>query len=175
MGSDHRCVVTDGDVGQRGVRADGAATADAGAAEQLRSGLDDGVAADGHVDVDPGGRRVDDGDAGQLMGGHDAAVELGGQLGQLHPVVDAGHQRAVVDVPGLHHLPVLPDDRDDVGEVQLPLRVVSRQPAQRRSQRRDVEGVHAGVDFADFPLRRRRVGLLDDRDHLVSCVRSVRP
>ena len=108
------------------VRTTDAAPADAGAAEQLRSGLDDGVAANAHVDVDPGGCRIDDGDAGQLMGGHDTAVEFGGQVGQLHPVVDAGHQRAVVDVPGLHHLPVLPDDRDDVGEVQLLLRVVGR-------------------------------------------------
>ena len=38
-------------------------------------GLDDGVAlfSDGDVDVDPGGYRVDDGDAGPLVG-NDAAV-----------------------------------------------------------------------------------------------------
>ena len=36
------------------------------------------------------------------MCGDDAAVQLGGQLGQLHPVVDAGDQRAVVDVLGPH-------------------------------------------------------------------------
>ena len=102
MGADHRRAVADGDVGQGGVRADLAAPADAGGAEQLRAGLDDGVAADGHVDVDPGGGGVDDGHAGALVGGHDAPVQLGGQIGQLHPVVDAGDQRGVVDVLGPH-------------------------------------------------------------------------
>ena len=106
VGADHRGAVADGDVGQGGVRADGAATADLGAAEQLGSGVDDGVAADRHVDVDPGGGRIDDGDAGHLVGGDDPAVELGAQLGQLDAVVDAGHQRAVVDVLGLHGLAV---------------------------------------------------------------------
>ena len=97
------------------------------------------------------------------MGGDDAAVEFGGQLGQLHPVVDAGDQRGVVDVLGVHDLPVRADDRDDVGEVELVLGVVGAQPAQRRAQRGDVEGVDPGVDLADGPLRRRGVGLLDDR------------
>ena len=59
------------------------------------------------VDVDPGGGGVDDRDAGALVGGDDAPVELGGQLGQLDPVVDAGDQRGVVDVLGPHDLPVL--------------------------------------------------------------------
>ena len=98
-----------------------------------------------------------------LMGGDDAPVELGAQLGQLHPVVDAGDQRGVVDVLGPHDLAVLPDDRDDVGQVELLLGVVGPQPAQRRAQHRDVEGVDAGVDLADGLLRRGGVGLLDDR------------
>ena len=58
------------------------------------------------------------------------------------------------------------DDRDHVGQVELLLRVVGPQPAQRRAQRRDVEGVHAGVDLANGLLRRRGVGLLDDADDL---------
>ena len=140
--------VADGDVGQRGVGADLAASADAGGAEQLRAGLDDGVAADGHVDVDPRGGRVDDRHAGALVRGDDAAVQLGAQLGQLHPVVDAGDQRGVVDVVGPHHVAVGADDRDHVGQVQLLLGVVGAQPAQRRAQRGDVEGVDAGVDLA---------------------------
>ena len=86
------------------------------------------------------------------MGGHDAPVQFGGQFGQLHPVVDAGHQCGVVDVPGPHDPTVLPDDRDDVGEVELLLGVVGAQPAQRRAQRLDVEGVDTGVDLADGPL-----------------------
>ena len=106
------------------------------------------------------------GHARPLMGGDDAPVQLGGQLGQLHPVVDARHQRGVVDVLGPHDPAVLPDDGDHVGEVELLLGVVRPQPAQRRAQHLDVEGVHACVDLADGLLRRGGVGLLDDADDL---------
>ena len=102
VGADHRRAVADGDVGQRGVGADLAAPADAGGAQQLGARADDGVAADGDVDVDPRGGGVDDRHAGALMRGDDAAVELGAQFGQLDAVVDAGDQRAVVDVFGPH-------------------------------------------------------------------------
>src|SRR5690606_1783104 len=97
VGAHHRRAVAHVDVGQRGVRADHALAADRGAAQQLGAGLDHGVAADGDVDVDPGGGGVDDGDPGALQLGHQPPVQLGAQVGQLHPVVDAGHQRAVVD------------------------------------------------------------------------------
>src|SRR6202012_3885998 len=137
---------------QGGVRSDDAATTDRGAAEQLRSGVDDGVAADRHVDVDPGGRGIDDRDTGQLMGGHDAAVEFGAQLGQLHAVVDAGNQRAVVDVARVHGLAVAAQNGDDVGEIELLLSVVGAQPAQRGPQGADVEGVDPGVDLPDLAL-----------------------
>ena len=166
VGADHRRAVADGDVGQRGVRADLAAAADAGGAQQLGAGLDDGVAADAHVDVDPRGGGVDDRHARALVGGHDAPVQFGGQLGQLHPVVDARHQRGVVDVLGPHDPAVLPDDRDDVGEVELLLGVVGAQPVQRRAQHLDVERVDAGVDLADGLLRPGGVDLFDDADDL---------
>ena len=98
------------------------------------------------------------------MGRHQAPVQFGGQLGQLHAVVDAGDQRGVVDVVGAHHMAVGAHDRDDVGQVQLVLGVVGAQPAQRRAQRGDVEGVHPGVDLGDRLLRRGGVGLFDDAD-----------
>ncbi|CKR53161.1 Uncharacterised protein [Mycobacterium tuberculosis] len=167
MGAHHRGTVADGDVGQGGVGTDDTATADLGAAQQLGTRVNDGVAADGDVDVDPGGSRVDDGDAGQLVSGHHPPVEFGGQLGQLDAIVDAGHQRAVVDVAGMYGLAVGAQDGDDVGEVELLLGVVGAQPAQCGPQRGDVEGVDAGVDFADFPLRWCRVGLLHDRHDFV--------
>ena len=166
MGTDHGGAVADLHRGQRGVRANGAVRADLGRPQQLGAGMDDGVPSDRDVDVDPGGHRVDDGDAGPLVGGDDAAVEFAGQVRQLDPVVDAGHQGVVVDVLGVHGLAVGPHDRDDVGQVQLVLGVVRRQPAQRGAQRADVEGVDARVDLADGPLLRGGVGLLDDRDDL---------
>ena len=58
------------------------------------------------VDVDPGGGGVDDGHARALVGRHDAPVQFGGQIGQLHPVVDARHECGVVDVLGPHDLTV---------------------------------------------------------------------
>ena len=102
VGADHDGRFADGDVGQRGVRADLASPADARGAEQLCARVHDGVATDGHVDVDPRGGRVDDRHACALMGGDDAPVQLGAQLGQLHPVVDPGDQHGVVDVFGPH-------------------------------------------------------------------------
>lgn len=52
MGAHHRGTVADGDVGQGGVGTDDTATADLGAAQQLGTRVNDGVAADGDVDVD---------------------------------------------------------------------------------------------------------------------------
>src|SRR5690242_3722248 len=63
----HRGAVADADVRQGGVRADDAVAADLSAAKQLRPRLNDGVAPDGDVDVDPDGARIDDGDARHLM------------------------------------------------------------------------------------------------------------
>lgn len=40
-----------------------------------------------------------------LVAGDHSAVELAGQLGQLDPVADPGHQGVVVDVVGVHDLP----------------------------------------------------------------------
>ena len=65
------------------------------------------------------------------MGRDDPTVEFGSHVGQLHTVIDAGDQGGIVDVLGVHTLAVRPHDRDGVGEVELVLGVVGRQPAQR--------------------------------------------
>ena len=171
--SDHRGAVADRNAGQGRVRADGGPSAHPGAPEQLGARVDDSVAADRHVDVDPGGGRIDDGDPGPLVGGHDAPVQLSGEVGQLHPVIDAGHQGGVVDVLGTHHLPIGSGDRNGVGQIQLVLRVVCGQPAQCGAERADVEGVDACIDLADGALLIGGVGLLDNRDHLaVLCAQN---
>ncbi len=87
MGADDRGVVADRDIGQRGVRADLAVVADAGAAEQLCAGVDDGVAADGHVDVDPRCGGVDDRHPCALVRGDDAPIEF------TRPARPAAHGR----------------------------------------------------------------------------------
>ena len=97
---------------------------------------------------------------------HDAPVQLGAQFGQLHPVVDPGDQRGVVDVLGPHDVPVGPEDLDDIGQVKLLLGVVGLQSGQRRAQCRGVERIDARVDLADGLLRRAGVGLFDDGDDL---------
>ncbi len=53
-------------------------------------------------------------------------------------------------------------DADDVGEVVLPLGVVRREPAQRRSEDVAAEGVDAGVDLVQLELLGAGVALLDD-------------
>ena len=109
---------------------DPATAADARRAQQLGARLHDGVAADAHVDVDPRARGVDDRYARPLVGRDDAPVQFGGEVRQLDPVVDTRHQGGVVDVHGAHDLAVLPDDREDVGDVELLLGVVGPQSVQ---------------------------------------------
>src|SRR6185312_9837377 len=85
VGSHHGGAVADADVGQGGVRTDDAMPAELGAAQQLGPRVDDRVAANRDVDVDPGGGGVDDGDARHLVGGDGPAVEFGAQLRELDP------------------------------------------------------------------------------------------
>ena len=87
------------------------------------------------------------------------------QGGELDAVVDALGLDRVVDGKGADPLAVGACDPDHVGEVELALSVVGRQPRETVAQGGHVERVDAGVDLADRLLGRRRVLLLDDRVH----------
>ncbi len=70
--------------------------------------------------------------------------------GRLHPADAVAH-------PGQH--------ADDVGQVELALRVVRRQVPQGRAEQVPPERVDAGGDLVDGPFLHRRVALLDDPQH----------
>ena len=69
-----------------------------GRAGQDDAGLDDDVLADRDVGIDPGGRRVDDRDAGAHVALVDADAHLDLGVGQLDAVVDAEQGAVVLDL-----------------------------------------------------------------------------
>ena len=66
---------------------------------------------------------------------------------------------------GLDGLPVLQREMDDVGEVQLGLRVGRLEAGQDRAQEGGVEDVEAGVDLGDEEVVLLGVTRLDDAAH----------
>jgi hypothetical protein len=94
---------------------------------QPGAGVQQRVLADLHVHVDPGGQRVDDGDAGPLVALDDAVAQQPSGRRQLHPVVDAHRLVRVLGQVRRHGEPSGAVQADDVGEVLLALRVVGRQ------------------------------------------------
>ena len=163
MGADHVGALADRHIGEGGVGADDGVLCDSRAAVQLGSGVDAHVGFDRHLDVDPGGRRVDDGHPGELVASDDAAIEFGREVGELGAVVAAGHHERVVDGEGAHGVSASPRDLHDIGQVELALRVASGQLGQRGPQRAYVEGVDPGVHLGDCPLCVGGVLFLDDR------------
>ena len=133
-----------------------------GAAAQQGVGLEGDVPLEGDVGVDPGGRGVEDRHPGPHPGVEGAPVELAVQRGELDPVVDTLGLPGVGDGQGTHPLAVAARDRDDVGDVELALRVVGRQALERVAQRLGLEGVDAGVELADPQLVLGGVLLLHD-------------
>ncbi len=123
---------TDLHVGERRVRSDDRVLADHGAAVQLDAGMEGDIRAERHVDVDPRGRRIDDGDAGTHPPLEHPAVQLGGQRRELDPVVHPGDQDRVLGVQSADRETLAVCDLDDVGQVQLALGVVGVETAERR-------------------------------------------
>ncbi len=156
---------TDLHAGQRRVRADDGARTDHGACAELHVRLDQRVLADLHVRVHPGAGRVDERDAGTQVALDDPAVHLGADGGELHAVVDALDQPAVGRDQRADALAVAAGDAQHVGQVELALRVVGRQPRQAVAQHRRVERVHTGVDLGDQLFGGGGVLLLDDPLH----------
>ena len=154
--------VADLGVGEGHLGADDGIRADGRGPEELGRGQHRRVATDGHVDVDPRRRRVDDRHAVAHVPLADPAVELAAERGELDPVVDALGLPEVVEHVRPHGASGLAGDRDDVGEVLLALGVVGAHPGQGVAQDVDVEGVDARVDLGDRPLAVGGVTVLDD-------------
>src|SRR5699024_12379473 len=75
-----------------------------------------------------------------------AAVELLAGAGQLDSVVHAGEFRGIVGGVRAHRVAVGPCDGEHIGEVELALRGVRVQTAQRVPQDLSVEGEDTGAD-----------------------------
>jgi hypothetical protein len=91
-----------------------------------------------------------------------AAISSSFYFCQLGAAVDAADFLRVVHEQRFHRELAAPVDADEVRQIELPLRVLRRDTSKRVEQRREVEGVDAGVDLANLPLRRRRVALFHD-------------
>ena len=152
-------------VAQRGVRTDGRPRGDPGRPEQLRARQQGHVGGQLDAGVDPGGLRVDDGDAGAHPALDEAVPQRPAQGSQLDPVVDALGLGGVVDGDGVHAAArrARHGRRRRSGR---PRRPRCRCPAGPSASARNaaVERVDAGVDLGDGGLLGRRVPLLDDRD-----------
>ena len=151
-------------VGELRVRPEVGAVADDGLALQDRARVDRDVAPELDRDVDERLARIEHRHAVEQPVTVRAVAELALGERELPAVVDALRLAR----RGLHGADAVAHRRqtlDHVGEVELGLRVVGRQVAQRRSEQVAPEGVDAHVRFLDVELVGRRVALLDDAHH----------
>src|SRR5262249_3598721 len=128
------------------------AAADDGASVKTGPGLDPRVCGDLDFDVDPGGGRVDHGDAGEHVPFEDAPPRLGLDGGEVGAVVDAHRHGKVLGEVGHDRVPGRAHRRQHVGKVVLPLGVVAGDLPQRLGEPSGVEGVGTRVDLADREL-----------------------
>ena len=170
-----RGALADLDVGERRVRADPRTGRHARRTVQLGAGQQRHIGGQVHVHVDPGGRRVDDRHPGAHPVLDRAAVELGAEPGQLHPVVDTLDRQHVLGAQRAHVPAVGPGQGQHIGEVELALGVAAVQPGQRTSQHVGVEHVDRGVDLVDRALHVVGVPLLDDREHVTGARLAQHP
>ena len=158
---DARAVADEG-VAQEAAGADLAGRADGGAAEQVRVGADERVAAHLDAPVHVGGLRVLDGDAGEHEPLEQAPAHGRVDDGELDAGVDAHAHLLVVALEAGDGVLGVEQQVDDVGEVELALVVVAAEARQRRPQRVAAEHVEADVDLVDLALLGGRVAVLDD-------------
>ena len=151
-----------------GPAVDFAPAANRGSPLDRNAGMDDGVGANDDVAIDVCRSGILDRDPCVhqfcvFLLSHDAA-----DLRQLAAAVDAADFVGIRDEDRLDALPSAPKDCDQVGQVVLVLRVQSGNAANPIEQSAQGKGINTGIDFADFPLRRRRVFFLDDTGNLIA-------
>ncbi len=161
-GGNHTAV-PDFRINQCGARTDFTAGPNGGCPPQTGAGVDGGVGANRHINVDPGGGRVDDRHSGTHMGLADSAVHLGAEFGQLDAVVRTRALPVVGELKGACGAPGGGRCREDIGQVDLALIIVGAQGSQGGAQEVRVEGVDARVDLVNRGLLGGGVALLDDR------------
>ena len=147
---------------------DHAVGSDRGRAAQHHVRLQPAAGLEPHAAVDIGRGRIHDAHAGQHVIAQDARAQGGLALGQLGQRVDALARlgRRLVDRDGA--APVGREQADHVGQVELALRVVRREPRQRRGQGIAPEAVEPDVELVQRELVLARVARLDDARHALA-------
>ena len=160
----HGAVAADDAVGELGVRAEIGAVADDRVALQDRARVDRDVAPELDRDVDEGLARIEHRHPVEQPVPIGAVAELALGQRQLPAVVDAlrlaGRRLHRADAVAHRRQPL-----DHVGEVELGLRVVGGEVAQRRPEQVAPEGVDPHVRLLDVELVGAGVALFDDAEH----------
>ncbi len=132
------------------------------------AGMDDRVRSDGHITIDVRCRRIFERHARRhqrrvLFISHDAIDRR-----QLGAIVDSPDLIRVGRHEGLDAPPVPSEDRDDVGQVVLALRVMRADPANPVEQPLERERVDPGIHLANQPLLGRGVPFLHNTGKLAA-------
>lgn len=154
--------VSDLHIGQNRIAADQAVLADGGFSEQLHERFDDCVGADGDSGIDDDRLWFEDRDTVVHEVAGLALAQDGIELREFAASVDAEDFAGMRSAQGQDWFAVVLQDGGDLGEVELSVRVVGGELVDTGEEVRDVEGVDAGVDFADLFLGRCELLLLDD-------------
>ena len=114
--------------------------------------MHDRVRADRNALVDVGGSRILNGDARRhqlvvLSSSHD-----GTHFRQLRPTVDAEDLVRMRNGQGRHRAAALLVNRDEIRQVVLALRVISRDRADGLEEAVEGEGVDTGIDLPNLPF-----------------------
>jgi hypothetical protein len=144
------------------VGSDRRARANARLPAQHGEGLDDRVRLQLDRRLDPGGRRVDDGDTGEHVRLVDPVPQCRRHRGELHPRVHALGLGGIVRLVGRDPLARVDQETHGVREVQLALRVRRLEPFERRPQGVASKDIDGRVDFVDRKLLRVCIRGLDD-------------
>ena len=113
--------------------------------------------------IDPRALGIDDRDAREHVRLVDAIAQRCRGGGKLDPRVHTLCLHRILSLVHGNPLAILDEDRNRVGQVELSLRVVRRQPVEHWPQAICAEDVDRRVDLAHSALLVRRVTMLDDR------------
>ena len=150
------------------VRTDARAALDDAVTLQDRTGQERDLGRQLDVGVDVGIGRTPHDDPAVEPAFVDPSAQHRLGAGQLHEVVDAGRFAGVLEQQCLRDVTGFVQDRDEVGQVVLVLRVVPPDTAQRRAEQARAHHHDRRVDLGDQPLVGARVALFDDpRDRAV--------
>ncbi|CAB4908385.1 unannotated protein [freshwater metagenome] len=135
-------------------------------ANQMRVGKQGHIASEVDVNIDPHTGRVQHGDTGAHPLCIDAITHEGTSFSKLHAIVDPHDLRRVTCSDCFDTGTRSPQNRDDVGEVFLSLRVCRCDLGERRHELHGIKGIHARVDLVNREDRFIGVAVFDNLAYL---------